>query len=119
MKLRKRYIKIVLILLIGILFWQVGLFSRYNYITAKIDIYDESVRVIETGPPINNVDLIKYIGLNEKYGFYLINVGCVISQADINGIEIYSYQIEKYLEKRNGKNWRKKYNQEIELLIRE
>ena len=114
---RRKKIKIGIgILLVGITFWQFGLFHRFNYLTAKIDILNENPRVVETGPPMNLG--VAEIGLNEKYGFRKYNTYCTGSGAKFNGIDAYSAEIEKYLKKRNGEDWRKKYHAELDSLIK-
>ncbi len=103
------------ILLVGILLWQFGLFHRFNYLTAKIDILNENPRIVDTGPPMNFG--VPVISLNEKYGFYQHNTHCTGSGAKFNGIDAYNSEVEKYLKKRNGENWRKKYQAELNYLI--
>ncbi|MGH1384140.1 hypothetical protein [Kordia sp.] len=105
------------ILIVGIIFWQFGLFNRFNYLTAKIDSWRDSARIVTTGPPIHPCG-VPCIGLKEKYGFHESNVGCVLTRPTIRGIEAYNAEIEKYLNKRNGKNWREKYQAEMYLLIK-
>lgn len=104
------------ILIIGITFWQFGLFHRYNYITAKIDIMREQPRIVEVGVPSHFG--VAYNGLNENFGFHQSNVGCFITTPQLRGIDSYNTEVEKYLIKRNGKGWRKKYQMEIDSIIK-
>ena len=46
------------------------------------------------------------------------NIGCVVTSAQIRGINAYNAEIEKYLNKRNGKDWREKYQAEMDSLIK-
>jgi len=101
------------ILIIGILFWQFGLFNRFNYLTAKIDSWRDSVRLVTTEIPMYPCG-VPCIGLKEKYGFHESNVGCVLTGPTIREIDAYNAEIEKYLNKRNGKDWRKKYQVELD-----
>lgn len=103
-------------LIVGILFWQFGFFTRFNYVTAKIDIWRDSPRIASYGVPYPCG--VPCIGLKEKYGFHESNVGCVVTGPQIRGIEAYNAQIEKYLSKKNGKDWRKKYQAEMDSLIK-
>jgi hypothetical protein len=105
------------ILIVGILFWQFGLFNRFNYLTAKIDSWRDSVRLVTTEIPMYPCG-VPCIGLKEKYGFHESNVGCVLTGPTIRGIDAYNAEIEKYLNKRNGKDWRKKYQVELDSLIK-
>ncbi len=104
------------IITVGIICWQFGLFNRFNYFTAKIDGWSNSARIVITEQPIYPCG-VPCIGLKEKYGFHEANVGCVLSKPEIRGIDYYNSEIEKYLNRRNGINWRKKYEAELELLI--
>jgi hypothetical protein len=115
---RRKKIKIGIgVLLVGIVLWQFGFFSRYNYLTAKIDIMREQPRIVEIGVP--SYFGVAYIGLDESYGFHQSNVGCLISTPQLRGIDSYNSKVEKYLIKRNGKDWRKKYQKEIDSIIKQ
>ena len=116
MKKKKNIIIGFGIVVVGILFWQFGLFNRFNYLTAKIDSWRNSARIVTTEPR-NYPCGIPCIGLKEKYGFREVNVGCVLSKPEIRGIDSYNSEIEKYLNIRNGMKWRKKYEAELNLLI--
>jgi hypothetical protein len=105
------------ILIVGIIFWQFGFFNRFNYLTAKIDGWRDSARIVTTEPPMHPCG-VPCIGLKENYGFHESNIGCVLTASTIRGIEAYNAEIEKYLNKRNGKDWRKKYQAELDVLIK-
>ena len=114
----KRKIKIGIgIVLVGIIFWQFGLFYRFNYLTAKIDGWRDSARIVTTEPQLYPCG-VPCIGLKEEYGFHEAYVGCVLSNSETRGIDAYNAEIERYLNKRNGSNWRKKYEAELNLLIK-
>lgn len=117
MKHKKKIIIGIGILLVGILFWQFGFFNRFNYLTAKIDIWRESPRIAMVGIPSYPCG-VPCIGLKEKYGFHESNVGCIVTAPQLRGIDAYNAEIEKYLNKRNGKDWRKKYEAEMDSLIK-
>lgn len=104
-------------LLVGILFWQLGLFNRFNYLTAKIDGWRNSARIVITEPPLYPCG-VPCIGLKKKYGFHEHYASCIQSGPTIRGIDMYNAEIEKYLTKRNGKGWRKIYEAELNLLIK-
>jgi len=116
MKRKKIIIIGIGILFVGILFWQFGLFNRFNYLTAKIDSWRDSARIVSTEPPLHACG-VPCIGLKEKYGFHEHYTSCVQTGPTIRGIKAYTAGIEKYLNKRNGKDWRKKYQAELNLLI--
>ncbi len=115
---RRKKIKIGIgIVLIGIFLWQFGFFTRYNYLTAKIDICRDLPRIASYGLPSHPCG-VPCIGLKEKYGFHESNIGCVVTETQIRGIDAYNSQIEKYLNERNGKDWREKYQAELDSLIK-
>ena len=113
----KRKKKITIgILFVGILFWQFGLLNRFNYLTAKIDGWRDSARIVSTDPPLHACG-VPCIGLKEKYGFHEHYTSCAQTGPTIRGIKAYNAEIEKYLNKRNGMDWREKYQAEMDLLI--
>lgn len=116
MKVRKKIIGTLLFLLTVILCWQYGLFNRFNYFTAKIDGWRDQARLVTVGPPAFSCG-VPCIGLKEKYGFHESNVDCLLTEPTIRGIDAYNEEIERYLEERNGTNWREKYQAEFDLMI--
>ena len=53
-----------------------------------------------------------------KYGFKDSNIGCVVTQQEINGILTYNSVVEQYLVNRNGKRWRDAYQKEVDFLYK-
>ena len=104
------------VLIVGILFWQYGFFNRFNYLTAKIDIWRGSPRIVTVGIPEHPCG-VPCIGLKELYGFHESNAGCVVTNPQLRGINAYNSQVEKHLVKRNGEGWRHKYESELDSLI--
>jgi hypothetical protein len=115
---RRRKIKSgILILLIGIISWQFGLLNRYNYLTAKIDIMREKPCLVEVGDVLSHFGIADK-GLNQKYEFEQSTLGSFLSVTQLRGIESYKKEIEKFLIKRNGNNWRNKYKTELDSIIK-
>ena len=99
-------------LIIGFFLWQYGFFSRYNYLSAKFDLHQGTVRVVSFGEPrLPCGD--PCIQLQNKYGFRESDIGCVVSGPEIRGIQAYNAQVEKFLDSRNGKGWREQYQAEL------
>ena len=115
MKRKKKITIGIGILIVGILFWQFGLFNRFNYLTGKIDSWRNSARIVTVGKPLPCG--VPCIGLKERYGFHESNVGCTVTGLKLRGVDAYNAEIEKYLNKRNGKNWRDKFQSEMDSLI--
>ena len=116
MKRKRKIIIGFVVLIFGILFWQFGFFNRFNYLTAKIDGWRDSARIVMTEQPLHPCG-VPCIALKEKYGFHEHYASCVQTGPTIHGIEAYNAEIEKYLIKRNGQGWREKYQAEMNLLI--
>ena len=98
-----------------------GLNEKYNYFTAKQDIRNGKIQLLETGltlpNPNTNVDWNKKQDAEKKvekqFGYKSINLGCTWT----NGIGIYNSVMENYLEKVNGKNWRKEERKMLDSLM--
>lgn len=89
--------------------WQLGFFYRFNYLTAQVDKFRDKARVVILDvPQLVSADPIAYNSLNEKFGFHLYYDDNITSE-ELRGINMYNSEIERFLEKRNGKGWRKKY----------
>ena len=96
-----------------------GLNDEYNYFTAKQDIRNGKIQLLETGMilPETNVNWDKkQVALKEiekQFGYKSINLGCTMT----HGIDIYNSVMENYLEKVNGKNWRTKERQSLDSIM--
>ncbi|WP_159019276.1 hypothetical protein [Algibacter sp. L3A6] len=115
MRKKKTLLFITIMLIgIGVSFWNFGFFNRYNYLTAKSHIAVNNPQIVFFGEAIlTTSDLNK---VSKKYGFKIVNFGCIISQSEQNGIEIYNSQINNYLDKLNGIGWKAEYKKEIDSL---
>ena len=96
-----------------------GLNEEYNYFTAKRDIKNGKVQILETGLllPTPNIDWdkqqeAKKITAN-YFGYNSIYLGCTVT----NGISIYNSVMEDYLDKRNGENWKIRQRQMLDSII--
>jgi hypothetical protein len=105
------------VLIVGSILWWFGFFTRYNYLTAQFDIFKNNPRLISC--EFNALKPGRHrIILNRKYGIYKTNEGCFANQVERNGIKFYTIEIEKYLKKRNGKHWRRNYQNELDSLTK-
>lgn len=114
--MKRKYKLLLLFTLFAVLLWQYGFFTRYNYLTAQLDIWKDTPRLVHVGIPLHPCG-VPCIGLKEAYGFHESSVGCLVTSWQLRGIDVYNRQIERYLEKRNGKDWRVRYESEIDSLI--
>ena len=87
-----------------------GLNEEYNYFSAKRDIKNGKIQLLETGLflPEPNIDWDKKQDvekrLEKQFGYKSIYLGCSVT----HGIGIYNSIMEDYLEKVYSKNWRSK-----------
>lgn len=106
---------VVLILTLFCSWWFFGIFTPYNYFTAKNDISKGEIKILTFGEPALNPDL--ELEICQKYGFRYENLGCVIYPQKVNSADCYNKVVNEYLEKRNGKFWKEKLNKDLEKII--
>lgn len=115
----KKLILISIISVITLLFayWELGMFTPYNYFSAKEDIKNGDIHLLTIGEPSLNPAIEDSI--TKRYGFRYENKGCTVTEIKMKGIGTYNSVVEDYLEKRNGKGWETKlkrdYNQCFEM----
>ena len=107
-----------IILTISIWWWYFGLFSEYNYFAAKRDIRNGNVRYISYGLPMPTSKDSEINIVMTKYGFEDYNIGCIVTEQEINAIGSYNKVVDQYLIKRNGKNWNYAYQKEVDALYK-
>lgn len=95
--------------------------SENEYIQqAKEDIKNDQVTFRFAGGfelPNNNRKMdIKIDSIQQKYGVRNQNTGCIIDEIDGKAQEKYIETVKPYLEKRNGKDWESKMQNEINKL---
>lgn len=95
--------------------WFFGIFTPYNYFTAKNDISKGEIKILTFGEPALNPDL--ELEICQKYGFRYENLGCVIYPQKRNSANCYNKVVNDYLEKRNGKFWKDKLKEYLENLL--
>ncbi|MCF6350826.1 MAG: hypothetical protein L3J23_07335 [Flavobacteriaceae bacterium] len=109
----KSIIIIIGIVLVGFIFWYLGFFNKYNYFSAVQDINNKTPHKIIIGELLN---VKEHNRISKKYGFNVIQVGCVVGVAETKGINIYNSKIDNYLNKKNGTDWNINYQNEIKTL---
>lgn len=97
-----------------------GLNQEYNSFAAKRDIKNGKVQILETGlvlPLGNNWERQQEIEqqIEKQFGFEVNEVGCTV----FPGMAKYNSVVEKYLDKRNGKNWKIRMKQRIDSALNE
>jgi len=90
----------------------------YNYITAKLDIKNGNIRIINKGYRIPSVKDSEIDLAAAKYGFKNIFIGYDTTAQKIKGINNYNELMETYLAFRNGDDWRVSYQREVDSLYK-
>jgi hypothetical protein len=88
----------------------------YNYISAKLDIRNGSIKLIHTGFRNTSSKDKEIDEVADKYGFKNSYIGYDTTKQIIAGISNYNEVMEAYLKVRNGINWREKYQTEVDSL---
>ena len=105
---------IIILIIITFFLWNnFGLFSKYNYLTARQDIHNGDIRIISYGFQLLDVNPI-----SKKYGFRIDDIGCSASKQEINGIKYYNSTVKNYISEKNGKTWEDKYEKEVDTLFK-
>ncbi len=76
-----------------------GIFTPYNFWTAKQDIANNKVQIIAVGLPYYPEVEQR---LANNYGFNFKYIGCIATTELLNGIKYYNKQVENYLTKKYG-----------------
>lgn len=112
------FIFILIISIISIL-WRVDdLSADYNYVTAKLDIKDGNVKIINIGIPKTSSKDKEIELVAGRYGFKNIYIEKYTPKQTEKGINNYNELIETYLALRNGSNWKSIYKKEVDSLYK-
>jgi hypothetical protein len=119
----KRRIKILLVIVVvaagAITHFYHGLFTPYNYLTAKWDIAKSKPRILQYGYRGSMITDKQAIVIAPKYGFNYDIVGdCEMTTPLVNGINAYNAVTIKFLNGKLGNDWKKKFDIEIDSLFR-
>lgn len=94
-----------------------GLFTPYNYLTAKWDIAKGKPRILQYGKAMLSDK--QAITIAPKFGFnYDIVAGCLVTTSLVNGIDAYNSVTTKYLNDNLGTDWKKKFDFQVDSLFR-
>lgn len=108
---------LVLVTTAVFIFWRVfDLSSDYNYATAKLDIKNGNVKIIHVGAPQVSSKDKEIEQVAARYGFKNVYIEKYTEQQTKKGVRHYNDLAERYLTFRNGLNWKKRYQREIDSL---
>jgi len=94
-----------------------GLFTPYNYFTAKWDIAHDRPRILQYGEALVSDE--HAVKLAPEYGFtYDVVAGCLVTTPLVNGVDIYNSVTETFLNEKLGNDWREKLESSVDSLFR-
>jgi hypothetical protein len=118
-KKRTKIILLTLLTVIGltILHFLYGVFTPYNYFSAKWDIYHNKPRILVYGEPmLSDQQAVK---VAPKFGFkFDIVAGCLVTTPLVNGVDAYNSVTRSYLKNKLGSDWENKFDLEVDSLFR-
>ena len=89
----------------------------FNTNQAKKDLENGTIRCIASGgmPPIN---ITKWDSTTRKYGYHdsIVYYNPLDSNI-VKGIQQYNATVEEYLNNKNGKDWRLRFNHDVDSII--
>ncbi len=88
----------------------------YNYITAKLDIRNKNVRIINVGLRKPSSKDKEIDSVEAEFGFKNIYIGYDTTKQIVSGINNYNQVTEAYLKLRNGSDWRENYQRKVDSL---
>ena len=115
MKKKITYILLTILLLSGVfvgLRLGFGLFTPFNYFTARQDISNGNIKIIQLGELPFNYKQRR--SLANSYGFNLYFNGCNITTEIVNGTKYYNKEVISHLTAKLGKNWWSKFENQLD-----
>lgn len=91
-----------------------GIFTPYNYLTAKQDILNNKIQIIDTGPP-NPLEQ----KVATSMGFQMIHVSCTKGRPFYNGIKHYNNVMHEAIKQKSGSDWQERFDSTLKSLITE
>lgn len=118
-KLTLLVIGTISIISIIIIVWSADDFSsEYNSVSAKMDIKNGDIKIINVGIPKDTFKVREIERIAAKYGFKNVYIEKYSFDNSEKGINNYNKLMEGYLTVRNGINWRQNYQNEIDSLYK-
>lgn len=117
-KKRTLIIGFILVVILTTLHFYCGLFTPYNYLTAKWDLARDKPRILIYGEP-GRADK-QAIQTAPQFGFtYDIVAGCAVTTPLVHGLDAYNEVTTAYLNNKLGPDWKKKFDFKVDSLFRE
>jgi hypothetical protein len=94
-----------------------GLFTRYNFITARLDIMNKNYRIVHYGERKVTDNIAEEI--SPEFGFKYEGINCNATTPLINGIGSYNKIMIRQLDKIYGSDWYFDFEDRTDSLFRE
>jgi hypothetical protein len=108
----KKILIIVAVLIILISYFQFGIFTPYNYFTAKYDIITGNPRILVYGKEFIKEEIRNKVAKKNGFNFDRV-AGCEVTYQLVNGVEAYNSVVKNYLNVKLGKDWDVRLEKEI------
>lgn len=96
-----------------------GFFSRYNYLTSKLDIQRGNVQLISVDTDADGFVRVEYVARRYNIKMDLFEKVFLINNITDKGIDIYNQQMEKQIKINLGEKKYRKYQNELDSLYKE
>jgi uncharacterized protein (DUF2164 family) len=116
---KKVIILIVSSFVIFIVLYHYGFFSRYNYLTAKLDIQRGKVQLISVDTDADGFFMEEYVARRYNIKMDLFNKVFLINNITDKGIAIYNQQMKKQIKINLGEKKYRKYQNALDSLYKE
>lgn len=117
MSRKKKVILLILSSLVIVIFlYHYGFFSRYNYLTAKVDIQKGNVRLISMDTEADSYFPIKVLSKKHNIKMEHCEPVFLINNITAKGVAIYNQQMEKQIRMNLGEKKYRKYQNALDSL---
>jgi len=108
---------IILVAIVGAIVWLTRTPAPYSAAAAEKDLSRGVVRLYSYGlsavQMANHTPTQRIDAVYAKYGFKEENLGCMVTDEQIQQISQYNSVVERYLNKRHGNGWRENFTREL------
>ncbi|MGE5446981.1 MAG: hypothetical protein ACM3PR_01370 [Bacteroidales bacterium] len=120
MSRKKKVILLILSSLVIVIFlYHYGFFSRYNYLTAKVDIQKGNVQLILVDADADGFFREEYLARRYNIKMDLLDKVFLINNITNKGVAIYNQQMEKQIKMNLGEKKYRKYQHDLDSLYKE
>ncbi|MEO7263616.1 MAG: hypothetical protein ABIW38_01830 [Ferruginibacter sp.] len=119
--MRKKKVLILIVLILSMAITVILLVKHnyelspnYNFISAKLNIRDGDINIVNVGDSISTGRLEQVNLVAAKFGFKNIYLRSDSAKNEMKGIRNYNELMEAFLAIKNGPGWRERYQKELD-----